>query len=132
MKLITINSDANYYVYGSAVTKDDTKEGATQLNINASTWTNTRVLIRQGIGTYPAEIADWNSVKTLVNNFHITISSNANGTAEASDVKAVEAAKKAEAIGKAQEAEKARREKKKEVMNNLGESLLEKAMKENG
>lgn len=132
MKLITINSDANYYVYANAVTKDDTKEGATQLNINASPWLSTRILIGQGIGTYPAEIADWNSVKTLVKGFHITISNSVSGTAKADDVKAVEAAKKAEAIGKAQEAEKARREKKKEVMNNLGESLLEKAMKENG
>lgn len=36
-------------------------------------WTRCTVLIKAGVGTYPAEIAEWNTVKALVKDEIITI-----------------------------------------------------------
>lgn len=131
MKLITINSDANYFVYGTYVTEDNTKEGATVLNVNAKTWTDSKVLIRQGIGTYPSEMKTWKSVINLVNTHHITISENTDGVATDEDIKAVEAAKKAEAIGVEKAKKEEVRKAKQKYTEELGNKLLEKALSEN-
>lgn len=132
MKLITINSDSNYFVYATGTTKDNTKEGDTKLNVSADPWIKTEILIRQGIGTYPAEVANWESVKTLAKTFHLTISPNASGEATQEDINAVEAAKKAEVIAAEQAHEAEVKKAKKRVMNELGDKLLEKALEENG
>lgn len=132
MKLITIHSDNNYFVYGTTVTEDNTKEGATQLNLNAKSWVDTKILIKKGIHTYPVEIKNWVSVQNLVKYHGITISENATGEAALEDIKAVEANKKAEIIG----VEKVRvakvREAKAKTLSELGDKLLEKALSENG
>lgn len=133
MKLITINSNANYFVYGTTFTQNNAKEEAeNQLNLNPTTWTNTKVLIKQGINTYPAEMKDWVSVKALVNAHLITISDYADGVATSEDTAAVNAVKKASVLESEQKAEEERRKAKKKVLSDLGNSLLEKAVKENG
>jgi hypothetical protein len=132
MKLITINSVGDYFVYGTSFTKNSAKEDDNnQINLNPTTWTNTKVLIKKGIATYPAEMADWNSVKALVAAHVITISNYADGNAETNDVAAVNAAKKAEKEEAEQNAEIERRKAKKKIISNLGDSLLEKAVNEN-
>lgn len=39
----------------------------------ASAWVKSRILIRQGVGFYPAIIQEWNTVKTLVNDGTLTL-----------------------------------------------------------
>lgn len=39
----------------------------------ASAWVKSRILIRQGVGFYPAIIQEWNTVKALVNDGTLTL-----------------------------------------------------------
>ena len=39
----------------------------------ASAWVKSRILIRQGVGFYPAIIQEWNTVKELVNDGTLTL-----------------------------------------------------------
>lgn len=131
MKTITINSIRDYFVFGTNYTQNNTAEDSVnQLNLNPTTWTDTQILIRKGIHTYPSEIAEWDSVKTLLKSGNITIS-DSDGNADEADIKAVKAVEKAEKLEEAEKSETKRRQTKKKIMSDLGDSLLEKAMKDN-
>mgnify|MGYP007043619624 CR=1 FL=1 len=130
----TINSNSDYFVYGTNYTqnilgKDD---DAIKMNLNPNTWINTQVHIMKGIHSYPAEIAEWSSVKSLVNAFAITISPSGNGEARQEDIKAVNEAKNAKALEKNELAELERRNLKAKKLKELGDRLVEKAVMENG
>ena len=73
----------------------------------------------------------WKSVINLVNLHHITISENIDGVATEEDIKAVEAAKKAEAIGVEKAKKEEVRKAKQKITEELGNKLLEKALNEN-
>lgn len=132
MKLITINSNHDYFVYGTSYTQNNANEDAqNKLNLNPATWTKTQVHIKAGIATYPAEIKDWDTVKALVKAMAITISDAGDGEASNEDTSAVSAVKDAAKKEHEEKAENKRREAKKKIMSDLGDSLLEKAVNEN-
>lgn len=133
MKLITINSDHDYFVYKTGYTQNNAAEDAqNKLNLNPSTWTKTEIHIKAGIATYPAEIRDWSTVQALVKAKAITISEGGEGEASSEDAAAVAAGKDSERKEHEEKAENRRREAKKKIMSDLGNSLLEKAVNENG
>lgn len=132
MKTITINSMHDYFVFGTCYCQNQTNEDSTnKLNLNPTTWTDTQILIKQGIHSYPSEIKEWDSIKALVKAGVITISDGNGDGASVEDINAVNAVKKAEKLEEAEEAETKRRNTKKKIMSELGDSLLEKAMKDN-
>lgn len=119
MKTITINSDNDYFVYGTSYSQAVKDEHTNTVN-NSSTWTGTRVLIHKGIATYPAEIAEWKSVKALQNAMRLTISPSVNGTiTDAEDTEAVETVKKAEALRKKDKIAQEQAEAKKKAQDDL-------------
>lgn len=129
MKLITIQSNDNFKVYAGNVTRDNTADDSKTYALNPE-WTKTGVLIKKGIHTYPAEMKDWPSVKSLEGKV-LTVSSTEIGTPEEEDVKAVQEAKKNAELGKAQAIQREVKEEKRKAKAKLEESLLERAMKEN-
>lgn len=133
MATITINSTHDYFVFGTCYTQNQTTEDSmNKLNLNPTTWTDTQILIRKGIHSYPSEIREWDSVKTLVKAGVITISEGATDDVNPNDLSAVKAVEKAEVLENEEKAETKRRNSKKKIMSDLGDSLLEKAMNENG
>lgn len=141
MKTITIHSDDDYTVFGSGYTQTIGGEGATTLKMNPSTWTSTRVDIHKGIANYPAEMAEWASVKCLIDTKHITISPcNATEPSDINDATAVANTKKAEALKKQEIASNEKAKFKKKTLEDLtdqlyaeqAQSLLKKVKGENG
>lgn len=67
MKFIVLNSNIDITVTNGLLNKDKTNyESKVGNNLNvAPLWTRTAVKIRKGKHQYPAEIADWPSVKVL-------------------------------------------------------------------
>lgn len=74
MKVVTINSNRDIFVYGTDYTQNKVNEDKPSMNLNTTTWLNTKVLIKQGIFDYPAEIKDWKTVQALRDAKILTIS----------------------------------------------------------
>lgn len=74
-QFVRIQSTTNVYVNPGISYKDVTNPDAhvpDRLKVNP-TWVKARVLIKAGVGYYPAEIINWNNVKALINNQVLTI-----------------------------------------------------------
>lgn len=125
-KIIKINSNKNVFVFGSNYSQNTPTDGQ-KINLNTSTWTNTRVLIQQGIHTYPAEIADWRTVKALEQSGVITITAPSDGLPEnADDEKAVAAVAKAKKLEKEEKATTAKTKARKQKLEELADRAVEK------
>lgn len=74
-KFVQISSTITIEVTGGLQSIDATNYRSSQENrLNIKTaWTKLRVLITQGVGYYPAEIKNWNTVKKLAALDKITI-----------------------------------------------------------
>lgn len=74
-KFVRIHSNMNIMVNAGLLFKDLTDEKANvtdKLKVGAD-WPKTRVLIKVGSHLYPSEIAEWDSVKSLVKDKVLTI-----------------------------------------------------------
>lgn len=132
-KVVTIHSDVDRFVYGTNFSVK-TGDGKTLKN-SPSTWTETRILIKKGIFDYPAEIADWESVKVLLKAGKLTISTTKVG--EVSDEKTTKAVKAKENADKLEKNEKvkdaarvASQKKLEDTMNALNEASLNEILKQ--
>lgn len=134
-KIITINSNRNIFVFGSAYSQNTPTDGQ-KINLNTSTWTKTRILIEKGIHTYPAEIASWDTVKSLEESGVLTISAPKDGEPNPKDVQAVQAVAKAKELEKEEKARdkkaNARKAKLEELADKAVEKQYEDALKEEG
>lgn len=75
-KYVKITSQITIFVTGGLDSIDATNLEAhipDRLNIKPA-WTKSRILIKAGTGIYPAEIAEWNTVKALVKERRMSIS----------------------------------------------------------
>lgn len=132
MKLVRINSSVNVFVYGTGFSRN-TPNANSDFNVNASTWLGTKVLIKQGIHTYPAEIAEWSNVKALEAKAVLSISPCADGEPETEDDKTAvvktDELKKEEVVQNRQEK---LLKKRNETMKTLATTIVEKEMMKNG
>ena len=132
MKLVRINSSINVFVYGTGFSRN-TPNANSDFNVNASTWLGTKVLIKQGIHTYPAEVAEWANVKALEAKAILSVSPCADGEPETADDKVavakVDELKKEEVVQNRQER---LLKKRNETMKTLATSIVEKEMMKNG
>lgn len=74
-KLIRIQSTVDITVTGGLNFKDVTNPDAhvpDRLKVSAE-WPKCTVQIKKGVGNYPAEIKEWNTVKALVNDNILTL-----------------------------------------------------------
>lgn len=127
MKVITINSTQNVFVYGTAYTQSLDKGNKEGMNINPSTWVNTKVLIKQGIFDYPEELASWESVKSLEKAKVLSIGASYESDEKVEDevVNAVKAKETADTLEKEEKATTARKAKKRTKLEELAESQLD-------
>lgn len=83
-ELIRIQSKMTIRVTPGLQAKDVTNPDAhipDRLKVSAE-WPKCTVLIKEGVGLYPAEIAEWNTVKALVKKEIITIGGTEEATTE--------------------------------------------------
>lgn len=133
MKLVRINSSVNIFVYGTGFSRN-TPNANSDFNVNSSTWLGTKVLIRQGIHTYPAEIAEWENVKALERKAVLSVSPCADGEPEnTDDEKAVEQVKELKKEEKVQNEQEKLLKKRNASMKTLATAIVEKELvKQNG
>lgn len=130
MKLVTINSSINCAVFGTAFAANRKTEGK-PFNPDPSTWTKTRVNILTGIHNYPAEIADWMSVKALVASQKMTISAPFEGNdADSRLVEAVNRKKLADKLEKEEKIQNKKEKARKNKLEELADLAVEKQYKE--
>lgn len=130
MKLVTINSSINCAVFGTAFAANRKTEGKL-FNPDPSTWTKTRVNILTGIHNYPAEIADWMSVKALVASQKMTISVPFEGNdADSQLVEAVNRKKLADKLEKEEKIQNKKEKARKNRLEELADLAVEKQYKE--
>lgn len=94
-KVIRIQSSKTITVTSGLQCKDVTNADAhvpDRLKVSAE-WPKYSIQILQGVGEYPAEIAEWPTVKALVDAGVMTISNITEGKAKEEDVEKVKAAK---------------------------------------
>lgn len=141
MKIITINSDRDYFVYGTGYSQQILGENVNSLRVNPSTWIETAVLIHKGIANYPADIANWDAVKGLKEAGKLTISPCSES--EPTDYETETAVKNVAKAEKLKKQEKAMLDKasfKKRTLDELtdqiyveqAKSLVNKAKEQNG
>lgn len=130
MKLVTINSSINCAVFGTAFAANRKTEGKA-FNPDPSTWTKTKVNISMGIHNYPAEVADWTSVKALVAAQKMTISAPFEGDQVDNQlVAAVNQKKLADKLEKEEKVQNKKEKARKNKLEELADLAVEKQYKE--
>ena len=115
-KLVRIQSNITITVTGGLNYKDTTNPDAhvpDRLKVSPE-WPKCTVQIKQGVGDYPAEITQWNTVKALVDDNIITIG-------EIKEAQTEEELKQTEDFNRKQESIKANETKTKRTRKNLNE-----------
>lgn len=130
MKLVTINSSINCAVFGTAFAANRKTEGKA-FNPDPSTWTKTKVNISVGIHNYPAEVADWTSIKALVAAQKMTISAPFEGDqVDNQTVAAVNQKKLADKLEKEEKIQNKKEKARKNKLEELADLAVEKQYKE--
>lgn len=125
-KVVTINSKENRYVYGTSYTENVIDSNGNQrMNLNPTTWLNTRILIKAGIFDYPAEIKDWDSVKSLEKSKLLTISEEHDGSSLDEDTNAIAATELAEEKKTAEKEVVEKKKRKAKKLEELAEAQLD-------
>lgn len=126
MKLVTINSSINCGVFGTAFAANRKTEGKA-FNPDPSTWTKTKVNISVGIHNYPAEIAEWTSVKALVAAQKMTISAPFEGdNVDSNVISAVNQKKLADKLEKEEKIQNKKDKARKNKLEELADLAVEK------
>lgn len=130
MKVVTINSSVNKWIVGTNYTKNESTDFK-PLNLNPSTWLNTRFLVKKGIFTYPAEVKEWTSIKALEKAKLITISNEFEGEPDdPNSIEASEAKKKADVMEKEEKETNKKKQMRKAKLDELADKAVEKQYEE--
>lgn len=129
MKVVTINSNRDIFVYGTDYTQNKVTDSS-NMNLNSTTWLNTKILIHQGIAEYPAEIAEWKTIKCLEKAKVLTVSAPHEGTVRDEDEKAVQAKEQADIWQKQEAAINKRKKDVKDRLEELADLAIQKQVQE--
>lgn len=130
MKIITINSSRDIFVYGTSYTQNKSSDQR-PLNLNTVTWLRTKIKIKSGIHNYPAEIKDWDTVKALANVKILTVSAPFEGELEDDESKAaVESKVKADQLEQQEKIEAKKKQMRKAKLEELADKAVEKQYEE--
>lgn len=94
-KVVRIQSSKTITVTSGLQCRDVTNKAANipdRLKVSAE-WPKYSIQIKEGVGEYPAEIAEWNTVKSLVEAGVMTVTNVIEGSAKKEDVEKAQAAK---------------------------------------
>lgn len=132
MKVVTINSNRDIFVYGTSYTQNKINEDGPQtLNLNTTTWLKTKILIKQGIFEYPAEVKDWATIKALEKAHALTVSQPHDGdVSDQKDLEAIDAKAKARRLEEEENAQFKKLKARKAKLNELADKAAEKQLEE--
>lgn len=128
MKTIKISSTKDLFVYGTAYTENK-MAGKDGLSLNPSTWTGTQIHIIKGVGTYPSEIKEWATIKSLVKSNVIVISEEGEGVVSTEQETAVANKVKADNLQVEEEKKTIRAKKKASKLEELADKMLDNQLK---